>query len=169
MCRNRYRISIANKKRKLVLTNRYRFRGGGPSLSPALWSSATHLSGEASPQRPTVKTSRDREPAAKVAPVVRLSPHPFNASPTRTTANEISRAPRPARKPNLLRSAAPGARQGDGKSSVQLQVFASSGLRLACRPLFPHRCTCRPRWRGPWPRRVWRQTQHSHSKRRNHP
>ena len=27
--------------------------------------------------------------------------------------------------------------QGDGKSSVQLHVFASSGLRLTCRPLFP--------------------------------
>ena len=57
-----------------------------------------------------------------------------------------------ARKPNLLGSSAPTRAQADGKSSVQLQVFASSGpsgTALAGH-FYAQRCTCYPSQAWAW-------------------
>jgi hypothetical protein len=51
-----------------------------------------------------------------------------NAAPK---SNSIHALTRPARKPDLAEELCSWRAQGDGKSSVQLLVFASSGLRLA--------------------------------------
>jgi hypothetical protein len=59
---------------------------------------------------------------------------PSGPVPARNADPEAIHAlPRPAGKPNLAEERCSWRAQGDGKSSVQLQVFASSGLRLAQR------------------------------------
>jgi hypothetical protein len=52
--------------------------------------------------------------------------------------NSIHALLRRARKPDLAEELCSWRAQGDGKSSVQLQVFASSGLRLALAGHFSH-------------------------------
>jgi hypothetical protein len=58
--------------------------------------------------------------------------------PATTTLKIIHALSRQARKPNLAEERCSWRAQGDGKSSVQLQVFASSGLLLAQQGHFSH-------------------------------
>src|SRR6202167_6102140 len=71
---------------------------------------------------------------------------------------------------STLRDSVPGARQEAPQSSAlrlcrpPLRYAPSTPLPLRSKGGNPSSCTCRPCWRGPGPRRVCEQTQHSHSK-----
>src|ERR1700733_1552777 len=101
------------------------------------------------------------------------TPTPRNGNPKEA----ISAPYADTMKSSLLRDSVPGARQEAPPIFRASLVQTSAALR----PLHstdrsvprvgnPSSCTCRPWWRGPGPRRVCEQTQHSHFKtRRNHP
>jgi hypothetical protein len=71
----------------------------------------------------------------------------LSATPTLKTMYALSR---PASKPDLADKRGSWRAQSDGKSFVQLQVFASRGWPKGHFSYI--RFTCRPRWRGPWTR-----------------
>jgi hypothetical protein len=98
------------------------------------------------------------------ARVLRHPPQRACSCPQRRPQKQFMRYRAQQGNQTLLRSSAPGARKAMEKAPCSSRY----SLPPACGwpkdgPLFPHRCTCRPRWRGPWPRRVCKQTQHSHS------